>query len=197
MISELSHKPYPAGRATHGGIEGIMALRAQHAFNVDDVKSVRVIGPPLIKRLCGRPPVSAPTPNYARLCMPFVGAKVLLHGKLDLAHYTDAELTDSRTYELAQRITMEADRNPDPNALVPQQVVIALNGGEELRWGCDVMLANPARRLTREQHLTKFRRCLEFAAEPLRKSTADTLIELVDRLEDVEDVRDLVKPLLN
>jgi len=27
LVSELSHKPYPAGRATHGGIEGIMALR--------------------------------------------------------------------------------------------------------------------------------------------------------------------------
>ena len=65
MISELSHKPYPAGRATHGGIEGIMALREQHAFKVDDVKSVRVIGPPLIKRLCGRPPVPAP---HAKLC---------------------------------------------------------------------------------------------------------------------------------
>jgi 2-methylcitrate dehydratase PrpD len=129
--------------------------------------------------------------------MPFVGAKVLLHGKLDLAHYTDAELTDAKTYELAQRITMEADGNPDPNALVPQQVVIALNDGRELSWGCDVMLANPARRLTREQHLTKFRRCLQFAAEPLRRGTADTLIELVDHLEAVEDVRELIKPLLS
>ena len=174
-----------------------MALREQHAFKVEDVKSVRVIGPPLIKRLCGRPPVPAPTPNYARLCMPFVGAKVLLHGKLDLAHYTDAELTDSRTYELAQHITMEADGNPDPNALVPQQVVIALNDARELRWRCEVMLANPARRLKREQHLAKFRRCLEFAAEPLRKTTADMLIELVDRLEEIDDVRDLIKPLLN
>src|SRR6185503_2808152 len=135
--------------------------------------------------------------NYARLCMPFVGAKVLLYGKLDLAHYTDAELADSRTYDSAQRITMEADGNPDPNALVPQEVVIALNDGRELRWCCDVMLANPARRLTREQHLAKFRRCLEFAAEPLRVGTADTLIELVDRLEEIDDVRELIKPLLN
>jgi transcriptional/translational regulatory protein YebC/TACO1 len=79
---------------------------------------------------------------------------------------------------------------------VPQQVVIALNDGRELRWGCDVMLANPVRRLTREQHLTKFRRCLEFAAEPLRVGTADTLIELVDRLEEIDDVRELIKPLL-
>ena len=142
-----------------------MALREQHAFEADDVKSVRVIGPPLIKRLCGRPPISRRrTPNYARLCMPFVGAKVLLHGKIDLAHYRDAELTDPATHEMAQRITMEADGNPDPNALVPQQVVITLKDGSELRWRCDVMLANPARRLTREQHLTKFRRCLEFAS---------------------------------
>jgi 2-methylcitrate dehydratase PrpD len=128
--------------------------------------------------------------------MSFVGAKVLLHGKLDLAHYRGAELSDAKTYELAQRITMEADGNPDPNALAPQEVVIALNDGRELRWRCDVMLANPARRLTREQHLAKFRRCLEFAAEPLPAGAADTLIAMVDRLEEVDDMRDLVKPLL-
>jgi 2-methylcitrate dehydratase PrpD len=27
LISELSHKPYPAGRATHGGVEGLQILR--------------------------------------------------------------------------------------------------------------------------------------------------------------------------
>jgi 2-methylcitrate dehydratase PrpD len=196
LVSELSHKPYPAGRATHGGIEGIMALREQHEFAADDVRYVRVIGPPLIKRLCGRAPIPAPKPNYARLCMPFVGAKVLLHGKLDLAHYSDTELADAKTYEVAQRITMEADGNPDPNALVPQELVVGLNDGRELRWRCDVMLANPARPLTREQYLAKFRRCLEFAATPLRNGAATTLIGLVDHLEEIEDMRELIKPLL-
>jgi 2-methylcitrate dehydratase PrpD len=195
-ISEMSHKPYPAGRATHGGIEGIMALREQHPFEADDVASVNVIGPPLIKRLCGRPDIPSPNANYARLCMPFIGAKVLLHGRIDLAHYRGAELTDSKTHELAKRITMEADGNPDPNALVPQQVVITLKDGSVLRWQCDIMLANPARRLTREQHLAKFRRCLDFAHKPLREGTGETLIERVDRLEDLTDIRELTEPLL-
>jgi 2-methylcitrate dehydratase PrpD len=195
-ISEMSHKPYPAGRATHGGIEGIMALRAQHPFEADEVVSVNVIGPPLIKRLCGRPDIPAPNANYARLCMPFIGAKVLLHGKIDLAHYRGAELTDAATHEMARRITMEADGNPDPNALVPQEVVVTLRGGKVLRWHCDIMLANPARRLTREQHLAKFRRCLDFAQEPLRDGAADTLIGLVDRLEQLGDVRELTEPLM-
>ena len=197
LVSELSHKPYPAGRATHGGIEGIMTLRAQHSFEADDVESVVVNGPPLIKRLCGRSDIPAPNANYARLCMPFVGAKVLLNGKIDLAHYRGAELTDPKTHELAKRITMESDGNSDPNALVPQEIVITLKDGTMLHWRCDIMLANPARRFTREQHLTKFHRCLEFAAAPLRPNTGKTLIDLVDRLEQLTDVRALTEPLLN
>jgi hypothetical protein len=63
-------------------------------------------------------------------------------------------------------------------------------------WRCAVMLASPARRLTREQHLTKFRRCLDFAKEPLCPGTSDTLIDLVDHLEQLSDIRELTEPLL-
>jgi aconitate decarboxylase len=45
--------------------------------------------------------------------------------------------------------------------------------------------------LTREQHLAKFRRCLEFAATPLPPGTADRLIDAADRLDEIEDVRRL------
>jgi 2-methylcitrate dehydratase PrpD len=196
LVSDLSQKPYPAGRATHAGIEGIMTLRGQRPFGADEVITVSVIGPPLIKRLCGRPDIPSPTASYARLCMPFIGAKVLLHGKIDLAHYRGAELTDPATHELAKRIVVVSDGNPDPNALVPQEVVVTLKDGTVQRWHCAVMLANPARRLTREQHLTKFRRCLDFAREPLRPGTGDTLIDLVDHLEQLADVRELTEPLL-
>jgi aconitate decarboxylase len=196
FVSELSHKPYPAGRATHGGIEGIMELREQQAFAAADVAAVKVIGPPLIKRLCGRPDIASPDANYARLCMAFIGAKVLLHGKIDLAHYRGAALTDPATHELAGRIVMQADGTSDPNAMAPQQVVITLKDATVLRWHCAVMLANPARRLGREQHLAKFRRCLDFAKEPLRPGAGYTMIDRVDRLERLADVRELVEPLL-
>jgi aconitate decarboxylase len=196
FVSELSHKPYPAGRATHGGIEGIMVLREQRPFPVEDVAAVQVVGPPLIKRLCGRPDIGSPNASYARLCIAFIGAKVLLHRKLDLAHYRGAELTDPATHELAKRIVMQSDGNPDPNAMAPQKVVITLKDATVLRWHCPVMLANPARRLGREQHLAKFRRCLDFAKEPLRPGAGDTMIDLVDRLERLADVRELTEPLL-
>jgi 2-methylcitrate dehydratase PrpD len=196
LVSELSHKPYPAGRATHGGIEGIVALRRQRPFAAGDVSTVRIIGPPLIKRLCGRPDIASPSASYARLCMAFIGAKVLLHGEIDLAHFRGAQLTDPATHELAQRIAVVSDDNPDPNAFVPQEVIITLNDATVLRWQCAAMLASPARRLTRAQNLTKFRRCLEFAKEPLCPGAGETLIDLIDHLEQLTDVRALTEPLL-
>ena len=54
------------------------------------------------------------------------------------------------------------------------------------------MLANPARPLSREAHLTKFRRCWDFAADPLPEANREALIAMVDGLEDVADVRALV-----
>jgi aconitate decarboxylase len=190
-VCEMSHKPWPAGRATHGGIEGILALRERHGFTVADVRQVRVIVPPLTHRLVSRPDIPAPGAFYARLCMAFIGAKALLHGTVDIAHCRDDLLTDETTHQVARLIAIEVDTNPDPNALAPQRVEIVLRTGETLVWTCDVMLGNPARPLSRDQHLRKFSQCLEFAREPLPARRAAALIDLVDRLDEVTDACEL------
>jgi 2-methylcitrate dehydratase PrpD len=195
-VAEMSHKPYPAGRATHGGVEGMLTLREAHPFAAEDVASVRVIGPPLISRLCGRPDLPSPTGSYARLCMAFVAAKILQHGRIDLSHYRGDELTDAATHALAGKIVMETDGSTDPNALVPQRVVIRLVDGTEHEWRSETLLASPARRFSRDQHIAKFRRCWDFAADPLPVAAADKLIAMVDRLEDLVDIRELTQLLV-
>jgi hypothetical protein len=57
------------------------------------------------------------------------------------------------------------------------------------------MLASPARPLSREAHLTKFRGCWAYAAEPLDPAGAETLIGMVDALETLQDVRALLSPM--
>jgi len=188
-IPEFSHKPFPAGRATHGGIEGVMALKAQHGFTAADVERVEIKAPPLIVRLVGRPLLPSAGPSYARLCMAYAVAKVLQKGSIDLDDFRGEVLADPATHALAACVTTRDDGNPDPNAMAPQSVAVGLKDGTQLSWRCETMLANPARPLTREQHLAKFRRCLEFAATPLAPGTADRLIDTVDRLESLEDVR--------
>jgi len=188
-IAEFSHKPFPAGRATHGGIEGVMALQAQHGFAAADVSRVVIDAPPLIVRLVGRPLMPSAGPSYARLCLQYAVAKVLQKGSIDLGDFRGEALADPATHALAARVETRSDGNPDPNALAPQAVTVHLNGGAALHWRCETMLAHPARPLTHEQHLAKFRRCLEFAATLLPSGTGHRLIETVDRLESIRDVR--------
>ncbi|MCW6512560.1 MmgE/PrpD family protein [Lichenifustis flavocetrariae] len=192
QISQVSHKPFPSGRAGNGLIEGMMRFIAERPFAKDAIESIVVSGPPLINRLCARPDLPAPNGNYARLCAAFIGAKVLQNDRIGLEHYRGEELTDARTHELARLFSMQVDDNPDPNALVPHEVVIRAKDGAEWRWLCEAMLASPSRRLSREQHLAKFRTCCTFAAKPLANATVDRLIAAVDGLETMTDVRDLV-----
>jgi 2-methylcitrate dehydratase PrpD len=192
-IAEFSHKPFPAGRATHGGIEGVMALRARHGFSVDDVAEIVISAPPLIRRLVGRPPVVNPGPSYARLCMAYLVAKVLQHGKITIAQFSDEARADPNTLALAGLVRVVDDGNPDPNALAPQSVSVRLMDETILIWRGETMLAHPSRPLSREQCLTKFRHCLEFSAAPLCADAAALLQGQIDRLEELQDVRALTR----
>ena len=193
-LAELSHKPYPSGRATHGGIESLSILREQSGFAVAEVAQIVVRGPSLLNHLVNRPPLSIPTPNYARLCMPFVLAKVLQHGALDPMHFRGEALLDPETYALSLKVSMEKDENPNPNALVPQHMTITLHNGQTLEHTLNAMLASPARPLGREAQLSKFMRCWSLSAEPM--GSPDALISLIDHLEDCADVGQLIAELV-
>ena len=132
----------------------------ERGLPVADVERVGISAPPLIVRLVGRPPRPEAGASYTRLCMAWTVARVLINRKIYLADYRGASLMDAATLELARRVSVTTDGNPDPNALAPQRVTVRLRGGAELFWSCETMLAHPSRPLTREQHLAKFERCL-------------------------------------
>ena len=180
-ITQVSHKPFPTGRAAHGGLDGILQLRAAHGLRADDVARLTLAAPPLIHQLVGRPVQPDMDVTYARLCFQYVGALALLHGGVDVADFSPERLADPRWRDLARRIELVADGNPDPNALAPQAVTAHLKDGRTLRVGVPHTLGSPERPLSREQHLAKFRRCWSYGAQPLAAAAADRLIHLVDR----------------
>src|SRR5258706_1356635 len=111
-IAELSHKPFPTGRATHGGLDGILQLQARHGIVAAEVAEVAVIAPPLIARLVGRPDIPAPAVNYARLCMAYVGAIALARGTVVLEDFAPERLDDAALHALAARIPVVGECNP-------------------------------------------------------------------------------------
>jgi aconitate decarboxylase len=186
-IVELSHKPFPSGRATHGGIDALQRLMTEDGVTAERVTAVRFRVPPLTARLISRPVTASMTPGYARLCLQYVGAVCLRRGTVGLDDFTAAALTDPQTLALARRLQIIEDGNPDPNALIPQRVEIDLVEGGTVACSVDAVLGSPTRPLAADAVRAKFGMCWRAVAQ-LRPERGVHLWNAVSALEALEDV---------
>jgi 2-methylcitrate dehydratase PrpD len=180
-IAELSHKPFPSGRATHGGIDGLQRLVAPLGIGVEQVVAGRFIVPPLTHRLVGRPPRNDMTGAYAQLCLSYCGAATLRRGTVGLGDFNADALADPETLAVADRFAVIVDANPDPNALHPIRVELDLADGRTI--ACDVteVIGSPARPLSPEAVRAKFAQC----------GASDALWDAVMSLETLDDAAKL------
>lgn len=132
------------------------------------------------------------TNNYARLCASYVAASALLKGGVGLEDFGPEAYRHLETQSLARRITVVAHDVGNPNALTPLEVELVLADGSRHATRLDVVYGNPAKPLSRADHLAKFRHNCEAAARPLARERVEGLIVRIDRLEDIADVTELV-----
>jgi aconitate decarboxylase len=192
QITRLSHKPYPSGRLSHGGVDGLRRLMGEHGFAAEAIEEVVVHVPPVVMRLMGRPNVPNPTSNYAKLCLPFVAGTYLARGRVDVPDFGSPEmLNDEAVHAYAARIRLAPDDNPDQNAIAPQRVVVRLKTGAELEVTIPAIYGHPDAALTEAENLDKFARCCSYARPAVTPDLRDRLIGLVAGFETVEDVATL------
>jgi 2-methylcitrate dehydratase PrpD len=115
-IREVSVKPWPCGRASHGVLA---ALEGR-----GDVQRIEAHVPPLVARLVGRPWRPDMGPSWARLCLPFLVALMLRDGHIDPRRFTPEAAADPALRRLGARLVIHEDGNPDPNALAPQRILL-------------------------------------------------------------------------
>jgi len=158
-ICELSHKPWPSGRATHGGLDGLQRLRSEHDITAGQVTACRFIVPPLTYRLVGRPPQEGMSIAYARLCLSYAGAVCLRQGTVGLSDFMLEALGDPETLALARRLSVVVNGNPDPNAMHPVRVELDLADRSTI--ACDIteVLGSPSRPLSPDAARAKFAVC--------------------------------------
>ena len=186
-IAEVSHKPFPTGRAAQGGIVLMQKLRAE-GVSVDNVERLTLTAPPLIHRLVGRPLQGDMSVNYARLCFQYSGAVALQSGRVGLEDFAEARLRDERTLQLGARIDVVDDGSPDPAAFTPQIAVAYLKDGRQVEARIETLYGAPNDPMSVDAHLDKFHRCVAFGFGEDRPALTRNLIEFTENLEAMPDV---------
>jgi aconitate decarboxylase len=194
-ISQVSHKPFPSGRATHGGVDAMLHLLQQHNWHAEQVRSVTLFAPPLIRQLIDRPALFGQGANYLKLCFPYCAASALLQGDLGVLDFSDAAITEERRFRLAQKIHVQADDNSDPNALAPIRVLMENNQGQrcEMRV-CDVLGA-PGNPLSAIAHWHKLQKNVALFDAHDATSRTETITSAVRSLAAMPSAAALLQAL--
>lgn len=186
-LAEVGHKPFPSGRLTHYAVDALQRMMKEHQFKAADVERVRCDVPPLPLRLVGRPDIPSPQPNYAKLCLGYVCATTLLNGTVTQHDFQPDALTRGDVHELARRVDVVDDGNPDLNAFGPQTITVTLKEGSTHALTITHAIGDPLNPLPRDRQLEKFWACWDASKSAMPRERGQALIDLIDQLEAIED----------
>ena len=193
LITEVAHKPFSTGRATHGILDGCLTLQREHGFAAEDIARIDLTVPPLIKHLVGRPPRVDMGVNYARLCARYVLACAMHGGDVLMSDFTPDAYRREDRQRLANATQMTVQDVGDPNALVPIGVEISLRDGSKHRGDVTDVYGSPENPMSHSAHLAKFRKNCGDGPKAMTAKQIEALIDLVERIEDLTDVRRLAE----
>ncbi|WP_298468635.1 MmgE/PrpD family protein [uncultured Erythrobacter sp.] len=160
-IAQVSTKPYPSGRASHAALSKLARLR----LNPDNVASIELACPPLIRRLVDRPYSADMSPAWARLCMPYLAALMLTDKRIDPRRFSPEDIADPALAAIAGKVRLTDDGNADENALFPQSLTITMADGAVERHLVEHTLGSPGNPLNRPQTMRKLRLARELAPD--------------------------------
>jgi 2-methylcitrate dehydratase PrpD len=161
QIEQVSHKPFPTGRAAHAALDGLDQLLAA-GLDPDDIERIELHAPPLIRRLIDRPARRGMSASYARLCLPWLVSVRLRRGRVGLEDFSATALADPERWCRVDCVKVLPDANPDPNALVPQSLSVVTRSGQRHEIKLPVVLGSPRRPLDEAARTAKAQACWRY-----------------------------------
>jgi 2-methylcitrate dehydratase PrpD len=192
-VDNLSIKPFPCCRATHGPIQAVAELVNEHGIGAQDISSIKVVVPGVAFDLVGHPFVPGDNPIIAaQFSISYTIAAMLIHGRVSLEEFTPRTINDSRIQGLIGRIKVERGASLDSKGFVPVEVEIESTAGGRYFKRVEILKGHPDHPMGDGELLEKFRDCAGPVIGTASKEM-DRLIDLLMRLEALDEIGELVQ----
>lgn len=122
-------------------------------------------------------------------------ANVLLRKDSRLEHFVPSAVKDPAILPIARKVHVKVDPTLETRGLLAMDMSVTTHAGAVIRRSVDVPHGFPGNPLTPQEHIDRFWQCIAYAPKPPSGENAERLLEIVERLEHVQDVRTLI-PLL-
>jgi 2-methylcitrate dehydratase PrpD len=189
-------KPYPCCRSNHGAVECILELIHSHPLAVEDIDEIIVsITRTAENFVVGQPFRVGDVPQInAAFSLQYTVASTLLRKSICLEHFTDAFICDPRVMEVAEKVRL-VSTFPSHKPLGASVRVKTRHGKEyeaivDIPKGSDTFTP-----LTETEKRQKFLDNCAFSLV-IPQSRAKKALGMLERLEEVDNMKDVVKLLV-
>ena len=176
----LSIKKYPCCRHTHLPLDATFMLLERERIAASDLETFTIrIQPNADDALIYREPRTALEGKFS---MEYALTAAILDGRVTVSSFTDERVCRPEVRAMMARVRTEY------KAEVGAEVVARTRQGGEYRALATIVRGDPANPLSRDELLQKCYRCLDGI---LATERIDRIVDAVDRIEQLTDVRDL------
>jgi 2-methylcitrate dehydratase PrpD len=127
--------------------------------------------------------------------MPYLLARAIIDGRVFIDAFTDSAVRDPNVLKLAERIQMRLDNNLSSRDLGsrPCRVTLRLKNGQTYSREVQHSKGGPEVPMTADELKAKFTDC---ARQTLNESATKRVLDDLDRLETLKDIRPLCQLLM-
>jgi len=197
--SNVSFKPYPCCRGIHPSVDATLELVNSKKLRADDIKEIKIFADAGGYQMLCSPldvKVKPRTPVDAQFSIPWGVATALTRGFVGMEHYTEGAIASHDILDTAAKITVMLDHNLDRSDKIPPgRVRVTTNTGQVYENQVDYPLGSPEKPMSFEDCAGKFRGCATYSSPRLSDGKIEKVIELAGRMEQLEDVEEMVKLL--
>ncbi len=189
-------KPYSACRATHPSIDCALQIAGSRDVGPEDIEEITVhTTPGTAAGFCGQPFTLGETPQIdCAFSIRYTVATALLKKAVRPEFFTEEHIRDPKIKTITDKISIVGSI---PTEKAPMtDVRVKLKSGEVLAGHTDFPKGDFSRTpLTREEIENKYRSNVAFSGT-VSVQNSEKVLDMVERLEDIDDVRDIFKMLV-
>jgi len=171
----------------------------EHNIKPQNAQAITVFVGPKGQRLCEPLEIRRNPRNMteAQFSIPFTVATAIAKGKPCIKHFTGDGIKDPEILQLSNKVAWEFDPEYDRHfgsGESPSKIEITLGDGSVVRSEQKgFRYGHPQNPVGKEELVEKFRDCVSYSAKRLSKDTVEKLIRMINNLEELEDVRQIIK----
>jgi 2-methylcitrate dehydratase PrpD len=190
----LSVKPFPCCRATHGPIEAVGLLLEGHGIKIGDILSIKVTVPRVVHDLVGHQFNPGENPIIAaQFSIQYTVAARIMYGKLGLEEFNPQKINDPRIKDFAKVISVEVGESSGSGGFVPIEVEVVTTNGMRHCKKIEVLKGHPDNPIDDAEIVEKFKNCVNFGGIKISERDLDRLVEILVNLETVQCIREITK----